>query len=504
MIMSTPSLANAKEYSNIEEIMTNEKSYATAAYVTAPKNTSKGVIHGIPKYGNQEDIEKSLVNQRNRTILRARRMGLTDSVVIVFEGLFVPYFVYYHGAEYRCFLYKKQYETCTTCGRIGHRADVCPQPDSKKCRGSGVLNPTENHQCVPRCSLCGKGHLTGNKKCKELFRTPYLLKKRWWEKEQQQGDERREMKILSNTRATQAWREGYSPENATEENGNATQDRGGRRRDRSSSFPRLAAGEREGTQHEPRSTSRSRSTRQHRSRSRAKSKTRATTSPQGQSHEGPGSGRGSQQMVSWVGEVSGKSLRSGSLPEVVAEGSTLAQELNHIKKMLEQLNRENAKQRDEIKQLKEENSKLRQNQLRESTSSIASCSRILTPVPAQESGVHAAKRRAEEISPVENEDLSKPLEKKVENMLGELTKKITISPRNADVGNRRNATGTTTSDEASCNARAGPARARYSTEQPTGVEKKGTRLLEAEAHEDYRPWIFLIAVRRSLWTQVRP
>ncbi|KAH8009684.1 hypothetical protein HPB51_018995 [Rhipicephalus microplus] len=166
MIIRTPSLANAKEYSNIKEIMINDKSYATAAYVTAPENTFKGVIHGIPKYDNQEDIEKSLANQRNPTILHARRMGLTDSVVIVFEGLFVPYFVYYRGAEYRCFLYKKQYETCTTCGRIGHRADVCPQPDRKKCRGCGVLNPTENHQCVPRCSLCGKGHFTGDKNAK--------------------------------------------------------------------------------------------------------------------------------------------------------------------------------------------------------------------------------------------------------------------------------------------------------------------------------------------------
>ncbi|KAH8040752.1 hypothetical protein HPB51_012922 [Rhipicephalus microplus] len=175
MIMSTPSVANAKEYSNIKEIMIDDKSYTTAAYVTAPENTSKGVIHGIPKYDNQEDIEKRLVNQRNPTILHARRMRLTDSVVIVFEGLFVPYFVYYRGAEYRCFLYKKQYETCTTCGRIGHRADVCPQPDSKKCRGCGVLNPTENHQCDHRCSLCGKGHPTGDKKCKERFRTPYLL-----------------------------------------------------------------------------------------------------------------------------------------------------------------------------------------------------------------------------------------------------------------------------------------------------------------------------------------
>ncbi|KAH8021243.1 hypothetical protein HPB51_013918 [Rhipicephalus microplus] len=42
MIMSTPSLASAKEYSNIKEIMINDKSYATAAYVTAQKTHPKG------------------------------------------------------------------------------------------------------------------------------------------------------------------------------------------------------------------------------------------------------------------------------------------------------------------------------------------------------------------------------------------------------------------------------------------------------------------------------
>ncbi|KAH8009870.1 hypothetical protein HPB51_020662 [Rhipicephalus microplus] len=84
MIMSTPSLANAKEYSNIKEIKIHDKSYATAAYITAPENTFKGVIHEIPTYDNQEDIEKSLVNQKNPMILHARRMGLTDSVAIVF------------------------------------------------------------------------------------------------------------------------------------------------------------------------------------------------------------------------------------------------------------------------------------------------------------------------------------------------------------------------------------------------------------------------------------
>lgn len=161
----------------------------------------------------------------------------------------MPYFVYYRGAEYRCLLYKKQYETCTTCGRVVHRADVCPQPDSKKCSGCGVLDPTDDHQCDPQCYLCGKGHLTGDKKCKERFKTPYLLKNRMWQKQQRQRDEQQEMNVSTNTSTTQNWKEQHTAENPAEENGNATQDKGGRHRDRSSSFPRLAEGESQNTQH---------------------------------------------------------------------------------------------------------------------------------------------------------------------------------------------------------------------------------------------------------------
>ncbi|KAH7974092.1 hypothetical protein HPB49_009806 [Dermacentor silvarum] len=56
--MSTPSKENAVLYSKITTIRINANDYETVAYVTAPEDTSKGVIHGIPEEETQEDIEK--------------------------------------------------------------------------------------------------------------------------------------------------------------------------------------------------------------------------------------------------------------------------------------------------------------------------------------------------------------------------------------------------------------------------------------------------------------
>lgn len=106
-------------------------------------------------------------------------MGRTNSAVIVFEGDVVPYYVYYRGAEYRCYLNKKKHEVCETCGRLGHRTDVCPAPESKICRGCGTNNPQVNHKCDPKCALCGRDHQTGDKRCRQRYQMPFLLKKRW-------------------------------------------------------------------------------------------------------------------------------------------------------------------------------------------------------------------------------------------------------------------------------------------------------------------------------------
>lgn len=91
MVVSTPKMENALRYGSIKEIRIGCQTYATAAYVMPPENTSKGVIRSIPDYDTREDITKSLVYTKNPTILQAKRMGKTNSVVIVFEGPKVPY-----------------------------------------------------------------------------------------------------------------------------------------------------------------------------------------------------------------------------------------------------------------------------------------------------------------------------------------------------------------------------------------------------------------------------
>ncbi|KAH8029932.1 hypothetical protein HPB51_005931 [Rhipicephalus microplus] len=120
-------------------------------------------------------------------------MGNATSVVITFVDVYVVRWMICFGTPMKSFLYKKRYEVRHRFGELGHRSDVFDSPH-KNFRGFGVASPPKDHECTPRCHLFGKERVTRGKRYKELFWTPYIVKKRQLEmklEEAQELEERR-------------------------------------------------------------------------------------------------------------------------------------------------------------------------------------------------------------------------------------------------------------------------------------------------------------------------
>lgn len=184
MVVSTPNENNAARYATIHEISIQGKLYEVSAYRTAPHDTVKGVIKGIPTDANAEELDRNIVNERNPLAVGAKRIGSTTSAIVVFQGPKVPNFVRYGVTLIPCHLYRKQIDVCHQCGRVGHRKDVCPTPTIKTCLACGLANPKEDHSCTPKCKLCGGEHSTGDRTCKAKYKMPYVVRKRQWVRRQ--------------------------------------------------------------------------------------------------------------------------------------------------------------------------------------------------------------------------------------------------------------------------------------------------------------------------------
>lgn len=299
LIVSTPALENAVKYGGVHSISLKGQTYEVVAYAIPPDDTIKGVIHGIPDEDSEQDVLNNLVTARNPNVLHARRMGRSKSAVVLFKGQKVPFWIMYGNVEYKCNLYKKKIEVCGTCGGVGHRSDVCPRPKEQRCKICNTLNPTDGHACSPSCGICGKAHPTGDTRCKQRFKTPYILQQRQWEKKKKQEESRFK-------------EEDFPPLPK------------GRSRSRSRSRSRASV----------RSTSRQRSGSRRRSKSRKRSSSR--------------------QRVSWAGVTDHKASEKKS-----KEAKTQNDKLDEILVMMRQLQEENKALRVMVEKTEKENAWLR-------------------------------------------------------------------------------------------------------------------------------------------------
>ncbi|KAG0431921.1 hypothetical protein HPB47_021332 [Ixodes persulcatus] len=162
VVVSTSKRANADRYTKIRQLYIQGKQHEVNAYETAPHNTNKGVIRGISVEEGHRELDEKIVNPRNSLAVAAKRIGSTTTVIVSFDGLKVPDYVRYGATLVPCSLYRKQID------------DVCPNPPKRICRGCGLAHLDPDHQCTPKCSLCGGADLTADKACRARYKTPFL------------------------------------------------------------------------------------------------------------------------------------------------------------------------------------------------------------------------------------------------------------------------------------------------------------------------------------------
>ncbi|KAH7974269.1 hypothetical protein HPB49_013518 [Dermacentor silvarum] len=178
---------------NIQELSISQRTYPVSAYIAAPDDLCKGVVPGLgpgtPSHMLVEEMQASGIQ-----ILQARMMDQTNIALVTFEGLRVPRFVRFLGAEIRCYPHHPRQPICKTCLKLGHRADHCPTPDVTICAQCGIENRAPSHPCFPRCKSCGGDHPTPQPKCPQCQRQPF---NRAWVKKAIE-DEQRQLKASNN------------------------------------------------------------------------------------------------------------------------------------------------------------------------------------------------------------------------------------------------------------------------------------------------------------------
>ncbi|KAG0423246.1 hypothetical protein HPB47_000965 [Ixodes persulcatus] len=140
VVASTPEPEVAVRVQELPAITINGRQYEILAYIALPDNSCRGVITGLDSRPTSE-ILSTRIRAQGVNVLCARMMGQTNTAIINFEGLKVPYYVYFRVAEYRCLPHRPGEQICNACLGLGHRVMFAPIPRRTK---AAVSQPRTN------------------------------------------------------------------------------------------------------------------------------------------------------------------------------------------------------------------------------------------------------------------------------------------------------------------------------------------------------------------------
>lgn len=144
LVLSSLKPDRVKKYAHITSITLEDAMFPTLGYIACPENTVKEVIHVIPPNHFAVDTHATVVQPCNPTWLS---YGPTNSALVSVSRSRVPHYFDYQGTiNPDTYIHKHKHWTCSACGELGHRANVCPYPDQAYCTTCSLVNPTEEHE----------------------------------------------------------------------------------------------------------------------------------------------------------------------------------------------------------------------------------------------------------------------------------------------------------------------------------------------------------------------
>ena len=134
----------------------------------------KGIIHGVSEDFSDDDL-KSYLSAADKTIIDAKRLGLSRSVVVTFSGSVLPSHVFYGYLRFSVKLFIPNPIRCFKCQRFGHIAAKCRS--SVRCGNCGDNHDTKECEMESaKCCNCGGDHRASSRECKYFDEAKVIIR----------------------------------------------------------------------------------------------------------------------------------------------------------------------------------------------------------------------------------------------------------------------------------------------------------------------------------------